>query len=86
MRVRRVDPLPALTSFAAPLARDLGFGSLLDIKCKMMFMLWCASAYQPEELGNAGMESHAGQVFTCVGALALADSLHLLDRDLLCWW
>ncbi|KAK9843849.1 hypothetical protein WJX84_011832, partial [Apatococcus fuscideae] len=33
-----------------------------------------------------GMESHAGQVFTCVGALALADSLHLLDRDLLCWW
>lgn len=32
------------------------------------------------------MESHAGQVFTCVGALALADSLHLLDRDLLCWW
>ena len=39
-----------------------------------------------EELGDAGMESHAGQVFTCVGALALADSLHLLDRDLLCWW
>lgn len=35
---------------------------------------------------HAGMESHAGQVFTCVGALALADSLHLLDRDLLCWW
>ena len=34
----------------------------------------------------AGMESHAGQVFTCVGALALAGSLHLLDRDLLCWW
>ena len=34
----------------------------------------------------AGNESHAGQVFTCVAALAVADSLHLLDRDLTCWW
>ena len=38
--------------------------------------VWCA----------AGDESHAGQVFCCVGALAIADALHLLDRDLLCWW
>ena len=33
-----------------------------------------------------GGESHAGQVFTCVGALAIADSLHLCQRDLLGWW
>ncbi len=33
-----------------------------------------------------GNESHAGQVFTCIGALALADALHLVDRDLFCWW
>lgn len=36
-----------------------------------------------------GAESHAGQVFCCVGALAIAESLHLLstnDYDLLSWW
>ena len=34
----------------------------------------------------AGNESHAGQVFTCVAALAIADSLHHVDQDLLSWW
>ena len=34
----------------------------------------------------AGNESHAGQVFTCVAALALAGRLDLCDKDLLCWW
>jgi len=39
-----------------------------------------------------GAESHAGQVFCCIGALAIAQSLHLLDEDnesnadLLGWW
>lgn len=36
-----------------------------------------------------GAESHAGQIFCCVGALAIAKSLHLLGEDkakLLCWW
>lgn len=33
-----------------------------------------------------GAETHAGQVFVCVGAVAIADSLHVLDRDLLGWW
>ncbi|KAK6461236.1 type II proteins geranylgeranyltransferase beta subunit [Scheffersomyces coipomensis] len=28
-----------------------------------------------------GAESHAAQVFTCLGALAVADSLHLLEND-----
>ncbi|KAK9812584.1 hypothetical protein WJX73_010430 [Symbiochloris irregularis] len=32
-----------------------------------------------------GNESHAGQVFVCVAALHIADSLDLLDADLLCW-
>ena len=36
--------------------------------------------------GHAGNESHAGQVFVCVAALHIADALHLLDADLLCWW
>ena len=33
-----------------------------------------------------GAESHAGQVFCCVGALAIARRLDLVDRPLLCWW
>ncbi|KAL3894546.1 MAG: hypothetical protein SGPRY_013781 [Prymnesium sp.] len=33
-----------------------------------------------------GGESHAGQVFTCVGALAIAGGLDHCQRDLLSWW
>ncbi|MCJ1251578.1 hypothetical protein MMC30_008813 [Trapelia coarctata] len=35
---------------------------------------------------NPGAESHAGQVFTCVGALAIAGRLDLVDRDRLGGW
>ena len=34
----------------------------------------------------ADNETHAGQVFTCVAALAIADGLHHVDTDLLSWW
>lgn len=33
-----------------------------------------------------GAESHAGQIFTCVGALAIAGRLDLVDRDRLGGW
>jgi len=33
-----------------------------------------------------GAESHAGQIFCCVGALALTNSLNRTDVDLLGWW
>jgi len=33
-----------------------------------------------------GGESHAGQVFTCVGALALAGALHHCREETLSWW
>jgi geranylgeranyl transferase type-2 subunit beta len=33
-----------------------------------------------------GAESHAGQIFCCIGALSIANSLHLVDIDLLGWW
>lgn len=33
-----------------------------------------------------GAESHAGQVFTCVGALSIAGRLDLVDAPLLGWW
>ncbi|SLM33925.1 type ii protein geranylgeranyltransferase beta subunit [Lasallia pustulata] len=35
---------------------------------------------------SPGAESHAGQVFTCVGALALAGRLDLVDKDRLGAW
>ena len=33
-----------------------------------------------------GAESHAGQIYTCVGALAIAGRLDLVDRDRLGGW
>ncbi|XP_054824194.1 geranylgeranyl transferase type-2 subunit beta 1 isoform X1 [Prosopis cineraria] len=33
-----------------------------------------------------GGESHAGQIFCCVAALAITGSLDLVDKDLLGWW
>jgi geranylgeranyl transferase type-2 subunit beta len=33
-----------------------------------------------------GAESHAGQVFTCVGALSIGRGLHKVDDALLGWW
>eukprot|EP00740_Mantoniella_antarctica_P025618 CAMPEP_0198683586 /NCGR_PEP_ID=MMETSP1468-20131203/10862_1 /TAXON_ID=1461545 /ORGANISM="Mantoniella sp, Strain CCMP1436" /LENGTH=315 /DNA_ID=CAMNT_0044427711 /DNA_START=1 /DNA_END=948 /DNA_ORIENTATION=- len=33
-----------------------------------------------------GGESHAGQIFTCVGALAIGGGLQHVDADLLGWW
>lgn len=31
-------------------------------------------------------ESHAGQIFCCVGALSIGGALELVDEDLLGWW
>jgi len=33
-----------------------------------------------------GAESHAGQTFCCVGALAICNALDTIDKDLLGWW
>ncbi|KAK1300447.1 hypothetical protein QJS10_CPB13g01510 [Acorus calamus] len=33
-----------------------------------------------------GAESHAGQIFCCVGALAITGCLSYIDKDLLGWW
>jgi len=35
---------------------------------------------------SPGAESHAGQIFTCVGALAIAGRLDLVDQDRLGGW
>jgi geranylgeranyl transferase type-2 subunit beta len=33
-----------------------------------------------------GAESHAGQIFCCIGALSIGNALHHVDEDLLGWW
>jgi prenyltransferase beta subunit len=33
-----------------------------------------------------GAESHAGQIFCCIGALSIGHALHHVDEDLLGWW
>lgn len=33
-----------------------------------------------------GAESHAGQIFCCVGALSIGQALHHVDDELLGWW
>eukprot|EP01038_Epipyxis_sp_PR26KG_P009681 gene9681-13034_t len=33
-----------------------------------------------------GAESHAGQIFCCIGALSIGNRLDLVDKDLLGWW
>ena len=35
---------------------------------------------------SPGAESHSGQIYTCVGALAIAERLDLVDRDRLGGW
>jgi geranylgeranyl transferase type-2 subunit beta len=35
---------------------------------------------------SPGAESHAGQIYTCVGALAVADKLNLVNRTRLLGW
>ena len=33
-----------------------------------------------------GAESHAAQVFTCLGALSILRALHHVDQEMLAWW
>lgn len=35
---------------------------------------------------DEGNESHGGQIFVCVGALAILDRLDLVDQPTLAWW
>jgi geranylgeranyl transferase type-2 subunit beta len=50
------------------------------------FLRLMRASFSPPSYHAIGNESHAGQVFTCVGSLSLAGSLHLMDGDLFSWW
>ncbi|CAG8435033.1 7269_t:CDS:2 [Diversispora eburnea] len=55
----------------------------IDVKKAIEFIMLCKNF--DGGFGNTpGAESHA--VFCCVGALAIVNSLHLVDADLLGWW
>ncbi|KXZ55441.1 hypothetical protein GPECTOR_3g90 [Gonium pectorale] len=63
----------------------LGRTSAIDVPKALGFISRCKN-FDGGFGCTPGNESHAGQVFTCIGALSLADALHLVDRDLFCWW
>jgi geranylgeranyl transferase type-2 subunit beta len=58
---------------------------LIDIKGAMSFVAACRN-FDGGFGATPGDESHAGQIFTAVGALAIGGGLHHVDRDLLGWW
>jgi geranylgeranyl transferase type-2 subunit beta len=63
--------------------------STIDIASAVQYIVSCRNASDGGFGSCVGAESHAGQVFCCVGALAMAQSLHLLsedDHELLAWW
>ena len=69
---------------AAALAGAMG---ALDVPAAVRFVAACAN-FDGGYGCVPGAESHAGQVFCCVGALAIAggDALATVDADLLGWW
>jgi len=63
----------------------LGLMHLVDVRKAVEHIQSCANFDGGFGTGP-GAESHAGQVFTCVGALAIADRLDLVDIDKLGGW
>lgn len=59
--------------------------SLVDVAKAVAHVQACAN-FDGGYGVSPGAESHAGQVFTCVGALAIAGRLDLVDKDRLGGW
>ncbi|RIB05542.1 terpenoid cyclases/protein prenyltransferase alpha-alpha toroid [Gigaspora rosea] len=57
----------------------------IDVKKATEFIMLCKN-FDGGFGSTPGAESHAAQIFCCVGALAIVNSLHLVDADLLGWW
>ena len=58
---------------------------LVDVHKAVSYIQACAN-FDGGYGVSPGAESHAGQIFTCVGALAIAGRLDLVDRDRLGGW
>ncbi len=63
----------------------LGFLSMIDVPAAIAHVQACAN-FDGGYGVFPGAESHAGQTFTCVGALAIVNRLDLLDRDQVGRW
>jgi geranylgeranyl transferase type-2 subunit beta len=63
----------------------LGRLDALDVAAAVAFVRQCEN-FDGGYGCLPGGESHAGQVFTCVGALAIAGELEHCQSDLLGWW
>jgi geranylgeranyl transferase type-2 subunit beta len=59
--------------------------SLIDLPAAVSHVQSCAN-FDGGYGVRPGAESHAGQIFTCVGALAIAGRLDLVDTDRLGRW
>ncbi|KAL2049158.1 hypothetical protein ABVK25_010587 [Lepraria finkii] len=59
--------------------------SLIDVPKAVAHVQACAN-FDGGYGVSPGAESHAGQIYTCVGALAIAGRLDLVDRDRLGGW
>ena len=60
-------------------------GGLVDVDKAVEFVARCGN-FDGGFGCVPGAESHGGQIFTCVGALAIADGLEHVDSELLGWW
>ena len=68
----------------------LGRLSALNIPAAVSYLASCRN-FDGGFGATPGCESHAGQAFTCVAALAIAATVHppaaaVVDADLLAWW
>ncbi|KAF8451515.1 rab geranylgeranyltransferase beta subunit [Terfezia claveryi] len=63
----------------------LGKLDFIDVEKAVQYVLLCKN-YDGGFGMLPGAESHAGQIFTCVGTLAIAKKLELIDHDLLGEW
>ena len=76
------------TRFLYGALNALSLLNLLDLVHVDRAVAYIASCKNPDGgYGTSpGAESHAGQIFVCVAALAIAGRLDLIDRDRLCGW
>lgn len=63
----------------------LGYMEMIDVPLAVSYVQACGN-FDGAYGVSPGAESHAGQVFTCVGALSIAGRLDLIDRDQLGGW
>ena len=58
---------------------------LVDVDAACAFVALCRN-FDGGYGAVPGAESHAGQIFCCVGALCVCGRLESLQRDVLAWW